>query len=256
SLAAGWIWPLPINIPDEAQVEARRPVPGRIVSIGRLTKFKTYSWYLVPILHALRERHPDVQWHVYGSGMCQQELINDIWKDAIEDGLIVFHGPLPYDEMAKAFAGASVFIGMGTAILEAAAAGVPTIPALVDDTEAVSWGFIDRMPYFTVGETVPGMNPHCKVFDLLDEVLGGTPEQVAVLAAAGRRYVEPYSMDHLVNRFLERASQGERGRPLPLAVRARFLAIRFLKLLRNLHLSFARRGQAPIRHAGGDRLLH
>jgi glycosyltransferase involved in cell wall biosynthesis len=252
----GWIWPLPICMPDESVVRSRNPIPGRILSIGRLTRFKTYSWYMVPILRSLRERHPSVQWHVYGSGMCQEELVHGVWKDAIADGLIVFHGPLPYEKITTAFSEASVFIGMGTSILEAAAAGVPTIPAVVDDPDAVSWGFIDQLPYFSVGETVPSMNPCRKVAELLDEILGATIDHAAAIAARGRNYVEPYSEDRLMRKFLENMICLDRGRALPTGVRWRFLAIRFFKFLRNAGLSISRLGQPPLRHPGGDRVIY
>jgi glycosyltransferase involved in cell wall biosynthesis len=97
-IVEGWIWPLPIRIPDIAELQSRKPVPGRIISIGRLTRFKSYSWYMVPILQSLQKRHSNVQWHIYGSGMCEDELIQLVWKDAIRDGLIVFHGSITHQQ--------------------------------------------------------------------------------------------------------------------------------------------------------------
>jgi glycosyltransferase involved in cell wall biosynthesis len=247
-LPDGWVWPLPIEIPSGESLSARKPAPYRILSIGRLTLFKTYSWYMVPILHSLREKYPDVCWHVYGFGGCERELVDDVWKDAIRDGLIVFHGPIANH--------AAVFIGMGTTLLEAAAAGVPCIPALVDDQESATWGFIDQMPYFTVGETVPGMEPGKKVEDLLHQIFLSSPAQVEAIQSSGRNYVDAYSSDRLMNRFLEHLNELERGHRLPLMLKVRYLWIRSLKLIRNLSLSFKRRGMEPVRHPGGDRLLH
>jgi glycosyltransferase involved in cell wall biosynthesis len=255
-IVEGWIWPLPIRIPDIAELQSRKPVPGRIISIGRLTRFKSYSWYMVPILQSLRKRHSNVQWHIYGSGMCEDELIQLVWKDAIRDGLIVFHGSIPYEQITKAFHEASVFVGMGTVLLEAAAAGVPAIPALVDDSEALSWGFIDKMPYFTVGETIPGMNPQFKVEDLLDEVLNANAHASNAISSAGRKYIEPYSEDLLMQRFLETMVKLEPGPALPNMIRWRFIAIRVVRFFRNLALSISRVGQEPLRQPGGDRLIY
>lgn len=255
-IVEGWIWPLPIKIPDPAELQSRKPVPGRILSIGRLTRFKSYSWYMVPILQSLRKRHSNVQWHIYGSGMCEDELIQTVWKEAIHDGLIVFHGSIPYEQIAKAFHEASVFIGMGTVLLEAAAAGVPAIPALVDDSEGLSWGLIDKMPYFTVGETIPGIKPPYKVEDLLDEVLGATSADADAIGAAGRRYVEPYCEDLLMHKFLETMNQLDRGSELPAMIRWRFMTIRVIKFFRNLALSISRVGQEPLRHPSGDRVIY
>ena len=252
----GWVWPLPIEIPSNQALESRRPVPHRILTIGRLTRFKTYSWYLVPILYALREKYPDIQWHIYGFGMCEHELLNEVWKDAIRDDLIIFHGPISYKEISKAFDQAAAFIGMGTTLLEAAASGVPSIPAIVDDPDARSWGFIDQMPYFTVGETVPGMQPQGKITDLIDQLFESTPDEVGSIIRNGREYVQAYSMDHLMNRLLDHTKEIQRGRELNLKFKLRYLFIRSVKLLRNLHLSIRRLGKPHARHPSGDRIIH
>jgi glycosyltransferase involved in cell wall biosynthesis len=255
-IGAGWVWPLPIEIPSDQGLESRRPVLHRIVSVGRLTRFKTYSWYMVPILYSLREKYPDVQWHIYGFGACERELVDHVWKGAIQDNLIVFHGPIAYRNLSSVFAEASVFIGMGTTLLEAAAAGVPSIPAIVDDPEGLSWGFIEQMPYFTVGETIPGKQPEQKVADLLVRLFDSNPDAERSIVSKGRAYVAPYSMDHLMDRFLHYLKNLDRGVKLPPHVKARYLAIRFTKLLRNLRLSFTHMGRETKRHPGGDRLIH
>jgi glycosyltransferase involved in cell wall biosynthesis len=252
----GWVWPLPIDFPEELSLESRKPVARRIVSIGRLTRFKTYSWYMVPIIRELRTKYPDVQWHIHGFGMCERELVDDVWKEAIRDGLIVFHGQIPYDEIRRAFDEATVFIGMGTALIEAAAAGVPSIPALVDDSEAKSWGFIDQMPYFTVGETVPGMNPAKNVMDLIDRIFEMPVDEAKAVAKAGRQYATVYSIDRLMVSFLQQMRTLPTGRSLSAGIRLRYLMIRFVKLLRNLYLSFIRIGKPPLRHPSGDRYYH
>ena len=255
-LTNGWVWPLPIEIPSRESLSGRKPVPYRILSIGRLTLFKTYSWYMVPILHALRGTYPDVSWHVYGFGGCERELVDVVWKDAIRDGLIVFHGPIAYQEIQSAFNQAAVFIGMGTTLLEAAAAGVPCIPAVVDDKDAATWGFINQMPYFSVGETVPGTEPQKKVEDILHQIFLSSPAEVEAIITSGRDYVDAYSSDRLMNQFLAHLTEIECGHRLPLILKVRYLWIRFLKLIRNLCLSYNRQGMEPVRHPGGDRLLH
>jgi glycosyltransferase involved in cell wall biosynthesis len=251
----GWIWPLPIETVS-APPCAKSSGHLRIVSIGRLTRFKTYSWYLVPILYRLKQSFPDVQWHVYGFGICQTELVETIWKKGIDDGLIVFHGPVKYESIQEVFRTATVFVGMGTTLLEAAAAGVPSIPALIDDETASSWGFIEKMPYYTVGEIVPGMNPSAKVEDLIRQVFEASEEEKAAIVKAGLTYVEEYGMDHLMSRFLNHMKLLEAGPELSAWIRVRYLWVRTLKLIRNIWLSLGSIGGEPVRHPGGDRLIY
>lgn len=256
SMPDGWVWPLPIKIPDKSDTLKRDPKPGKIISIGRLTRFKTYNWYMVPILRSLRERYPCVQWHIYGSGMCENVLVNDVWKEAIDEGLIFFHGPIPYEKMAEVFKDATAFIGMGTSVLEAAAAGVPTIPAIVDDPDAISWGFIDELPYFTVGETVPNMRPTRKVVDLLEEILESPPERISEISASGISYVSPYSEDVLMNSFIHKMMTLNKGKHLGYSERFRYIFIRLTKLVLNTNLKIKRLGKPSLRHPGGDKVIY
>ena len=112
------------------------------------------------------------------------------------------------------------------------------------------------MPYFTVGETIPGMNPQFKVEDLLDEVLTANAADSDAIGAAGRRYVEPYSEDLLMQRFLETMVKLEPGPALLNMIRWRFIAIRMVRFFRNLALSISRLGQEPLRHPSGDRVIY
>jgi hypothetical protein len=95
-----------------------------------------------------------------------------------------------------------------------------------------------------------------KVEDLLDEVLTANAADSDAIGAAGRRYVEPYSEDLLMQRFLKAMVKLEPGPALPNRIRWRFIAIRVVKFFRNLALSISRVGQEPLRHPGGDRLIY
>jgi glycosyltransferase involved in cell wall biosynthesis len=55
---------------------------------------------------------------------------------------VKFYGGVSYDELPNILNGAFLFVGCGTAIVEAAAAGVPSIIGIESEKECVSHGFL------------------------------------------------------------------------------------------------------------------
>ena len=112
------------------------------------------------------------------------------------------------------------------------------------------------MPYFTVGETIPGMDPPAKVSDLIEQLFQSSPREKEEIITAGRDYVSAYSIDVLMERLLFHAKEMNCGTKLSVRFKIRYLFIRSLKLIRNSILSFQRIGKPYLRHPSGDRLLH
>jgi hypothetical protein len=63
-------------------------------------------------------------------------------------------GTLPYSKFGMAVSSSDLFVGMGTAALEAAGMGVPTI-CCVDQMEDACYGFLHEAPQDAIGEQVP-----------------------------------------------------------------------------------------------------
>lgn len=73
----GFIWPLPLELPDEAELEHRSADPNIIMSVGRITPFKTYNAYMVDVITELRAKHPRLKWVVYGFGPDEARLLGE-----------------------------------------------------------------------------------------------------------------------------------------------------------------------------------
>lgn len=121
------VFPIPINLAPFLSIK-RKPVRTRVVSVSRLDSMKEYVLTLPEIGAALRREGIDLEIEIYGEGPLRDEIQEKIQRNGME-GFVNLKGEVPYHSLPDVFATAGVFIGMGTACLEAAAAGVPTVYA-------------------------------------------------------------------------------------------------------------------------------
>ncbi|WP_156036321.1 glycosyltransferase [Blastococcus sp. URHD0036] len=109
------------------------PVPGRVVSVGRLQRYKGHH-RAVEAVAALRRHDDRAHLHVYGAGPCEQELRDLAARLGIADHVTVTEVP-PGDRaaMASALGRASVMAALSdyeahpVAVMEALALGVPVV---------------------------------------------------------------------------------------------------------------------------------
>lgn len=137
----------------------------KIVSIGRITDFKTYNFTMLPVIKSLVAKGHDVEWHVYGDGEQFDEF-----KQAVADlGLqerVFAHGLLKYSQFEQVLEDAFLFVGSGTSLIEAAACGVPSLTTIEYAKEADSYGFICDIEGYNLIE--PGLDK--KVYKLEEKI--------------------------------------------------------------------------------------
>lgn len=122
----------------------------RIVSIGRLVPFKSYSIFGVKAVKRLRDAGVNVRWDFYGDGELRDEMEALAAELHVQDW-VKCHGSLDYRMFDQVVLASDLFVGMGTAALEAAQLGVPTVLAIID-SEAQSLGFLCDAADDSVGE--------------------------------------------------------------------------------------------------------
>jgi len=125
-----------------------------IVSVGRLVPFKGYNRAAPKVVRTLRESGIEITWDIWGDGPDQQ-MIDDAIRHAGVGEWLHLRGPLPYEEFDATMAKYDLFIGMGTALLEAGRIGMPAITA-VEGTEDQTYGFLHETPLDSVGDRVVG----------------------------------------------------------------------------------------------------
>ena len=126
----------------------------RIVSVGRLVAFKGYNRYAPEIIAKLRSDGLDVTWDIWGYGP-DESIISEAIEALGVSSSVRLRGSLDHSRFDEIVSGYDVFIGMGTAVLEAAKTETPTLVA-VENTSDRCYGFLYETPADSVGDDVEG----------------------------------------------------------------------------------------------------
>ena len=169
----------------------------KIVSIGRLTNFKTYNLWMIDVVASLASKGYEVTYDVYGRGDIEAEVTE---KARASGAPVCLKGTLKYSEFARVVSEYDFFVGSGTAIIEASALGVPAIIGIESIPQAQTYGYFSNISGFTYNEL--GLDlPLLDVGTLIEEFAALSVEQKRQL---GQRHVakaELFSMEHCVTNF-------------------------------------------------------
>lgn len=195
------LFPIPVSAAIAERCE-RRPVRNRIVSVGRLAAFKTYNLMMPEMLKDLVARGHDVSWDVYGGG----ELAAGMREKAAACGVANrcrFFPVVPYEKLAAVYAESGVFVGMGTAAIEAGLCGVPTIVIPAYSREPLCGGWWHETAGYWVGEDLGGPALSTPALSLLEKVLPLSPDAYEDLCAKEAAKSRGFLTEKIMPRFLE-----------------------------------------------------
>jgi glycosyltransferase involved in cell wall biosynthesis len=144
---------IPLGIRGGVSASTSGVGSNRIVSIGRLVGFKSYNQHVINTIDFINEKYGrDFEYHIYGDGPNANYLYN------LAQGVrskVVFHGSVPYSEFNRVLEDAFLFVGCGSALLEAAAAGVPCMYGVDSVKEPLTYGYFHDVPGTNLGEADP-----------------------------------------------------------------------------------------------------
>jgi len=117
---------------DFARFSGERVQKGReIITAARLTKFKRVD-FLVDVFREILKVHPDLTYHIVGTGEDEASL-RDIVKRLGLESRVIFHGEVDGSTLARLYRRSSLFLHgsirepFGIAPLEAIACGTPVV---------------------------------------------------------------------------------------------------------------------------------
>lgn len=167
----------------------------RIVSVGRIQPgFKNYNWTFLAPFGELADKH-HLTWEIFGGG--DREDVSSLLHAIENAGLrerVFYRGELPYANLAETLAGAFAFLGMGTAAVEAASLGVPTIIASAYADGPAALGLIQDVPFPVLGEVTPGCEQR-EIKDVLLTLLQADAGELEGLREKSRQHAKHYSLD-------------------------------------------------------------
>jgi 1,2-diacylglycerol 3-alpha-glucosyltransferase len=127
----------------------------RIVSIGNLEGFKTYNRHMITVVAELQERVPLIAYDIYGCGPLEGEL-RQYAADLKVDNRVHFRGYMEYSKFREIIADCDLFVGSGTALVEAAAAGRPALIGIESIEIPETYGYLSDAEGFSYNEMRPG----------------------------------------------------------------------------------------------------
>lgn len=195
---AGFI-PLPVDLKPFRDIE-RRPKPYKIVSVGRLDDYKTYNLFMPAIIRRLVDQGFDMSYEIYGEGVFRPQIEALVEELGLKERISLM-GYLPYAQFPEVLEEAYAFIGMGTAAIEAAAAGVPTIYSAPRDMAGVTHGLLHRFDLTELGGFAEETNPTLKVKDVLRGLLNLETEQYKLECQKSHDSMELYSMGRVMSQY-------------------------------------------------------
>ncbi len=224
--AGSMIVPTPL---EDRGLRTVTPIRHKIVSVGRLVEFKTYNLYMLDVIEELvRRGHDAVEWHVYGYGELRRRMEEEIAARSLGDRVFL-HGAVEYARFGEVVADAGVFVGGGTAMVEAALAGVPCVVG-VESTAGMTYGRFDQLDGFDVGERGEDP-PTVPVVDAVEAILNASVSEYRVIETASRRHGERFLIDRVGPVFIESALAAGPWRNPSFALTA---TVRIHDLIRNI----------------------
>jgi 1,2-diacylglycerol 3-alpha-glucosyltransferase len=142
--------PVGIEIPSVVDIKGDSE-SYKIVSVGNLHPFKTYNLHIIKLMPELLKINKNFSYEIYGEGELQQEAKILIQKLGLE-GKVFLKGIIPYSHFKDVLNGAFLFVGSGTAIIEAAALGIPSIIGIESSKEPITYGYLSDIPGFSYNE--------------------------------------------------------------------------------------------------------
>jgi glycosyltransferase involved in cell wall biosynthesis len=206
SLREARIWFVPLDF-SIFKMRERRPIKGRIVSIGRICETKAYNRYMIDIIQDLLAQGMDVHWIVYGHG----DLLGEL-KSIVEirnlSQRIHFKGIINYQDIPLAVQDAWIFVGTGTAILEAGWCGLVCIPTIEAYPEPMTYGFLHESPGFATGVAF-AYPPENQIAEMIKDVYRWTEVEYNRICNLTRAIVGQFDSDTLMPEFVKICESAE-----------------------------------------------
>lgn len=173
-------FPLGVDLPEQPRVVM--PKAGNslhIVSVGRLTEFKTYNMYMLQVVDQLVKGGFDIKYDIYGSGPLQKKMLSEIDRLGLANR-VVLHGDLRYALLDETLRKYEIFVGTGTALLHAAANGVPCVTAIENEQSARTYGFFSELSGADYHEQNSGYDKK-HIQDVLIDFMGARDDERGML---------------------------------------------------------------------------
>lgn len=193
------VTPIGIELPlTESSVLAKQN--NEIVSIGRLTQWKKYNLHMIEVVKSLKDKNIIVHYDSYGDGP-QLEVLNKKVKEYHLQDLVKFHGNIPYSKFKHIISNKLMFIGAGTALIEASSLGIPSLIGIENESEPVSYGFLHNTNTYSYQEKQLNF-PRKKIEDFILYLIGLSKESYKIECEKAKERAKDFSIETTKKDFI------------------------------------------------------
>ena len=199
---------LPLGISFESY-SARQPLQSslRIVSVGRLVDFKIYNRHVISQLAELRKL-ADFEYFIYGDGPERSALVALAQSHGVE-AHVHFCGEVDYAELPSILDGAFCFVGSGTTIIEASAAGIPSVVGIESIEKPLTCGLFSDVVGYSYNEESATTN-RVGIFDTIAALHAMSPSEYMQVSERHRTKAKLFDILETSAQFVEKSNRAPR----------------------------------------------
>lgn len=178
--------------------------PRRLVSIGRIESgMKTYNWTFINDFCELAIKH-NLIWEIYGSGTTEDiRCLSDAIAACSCRKVIKLCGEIPQSKIPEVLKGSFAFIGMGTALVQAASCGIPSVVAIGYHKASSCYGWFYQVPFPCVGEDLGEEFRTVPISDCVGKLASMEQGRVTEIGKRCREHALLFSADKFFNKVHE-----------------------------------------------------
>jgi hypothetical protein len=135
-----------LGVVDEKDItlSGESKTPLKIVAVGRLVEFKTYNLFMLNVVKELKDRGINTIFDIYGYGDLKTKIQQRIRELKLENNVFL-KGSIEYSKFDCVVSKYDLFIGSGTAIIQASSLGVPSIVGVENLDVPKTYGFFSEV---------------------------------------------------------------------------------------------------------------
>lgn len=186
---------------EEFSPRAMDPASPRLLTVARLVQDKRYVLALLDSVRALKSAFPGIHLDVVGDGPLRAEVEARIISLQLQ-GNVTLSGTVHPDQVHAHYENCDVFVGMGTAAVQAAVHSRPAIIAFLDEQQPVTPGLLNEMTGTEFGERMPG-DVEKPWLPLLERLLSDGDFRLRSARAGHARVRAEFFIDAVMQRWLD-----------------------------------------------------
>lgn len=192
---------LPIGIVTREKRSIDQVVEKKIVSINNLVPFKTYVELVIRSVAKMKKSGIIVHYDIYGAGS-EKKRLEKLSEELKIQNQIFFKGSIEYSHFEQILSKAKVFVGSGTALLESAMLGVPSVIGIENNINNETYGCLKVVVGFSYNEDEIGLKKE-DITELLIRIcsLDVKDEEYRSISNAERNKAKEFSIDKTAEGF-------------------------------------------------------